>query len=318
MKRSTMTAGIPRPNSRAAGLARDGLRWGLALAILWFLGSRLATDWPTVRPALRDLDWAWMAISLIPGAAYFGWRISAWRMILAELQIRATWVVIGRIWANGEMIRYIPGNVWSILGRVAQSATLGATRTAIFASMVVETLILLLAAAGLSAAGLQAYPGYDAPWRPLLLLAIGLTTLIAATSRPLNALMKLAEKILRRREPIGRVSSGPAVYAVMVLAWTAFALFQLAIAASLGAVPDAQTAIAMSGAFTLSWLLGYLSFLTPSGLGVREAALVFLLRPFMDTPTAVLIAVVSRVVMIVVELGVVAVLNLAARKERPA
>jgi uncharacterized membrane protein YbhN (UPF0104 family) len=86
----------------------------------------------------------------------------------------------------------------------------------------------------------------------------------------------------------------------MVLSWLMFAAFQVLVVQALGLLLVSEL-ITLAGVFLLSWLLGYLSFVAPSGLGVREAFLVALLGPFMGAPQAVAVAAVSRVLMIAVE-----------------
>ena len=49
--------------------------------------------------------------------------------------------------------------------------------------------------------------------------------------------------------------------------------------------------IAMNAA---AYLIGYVSFITPSGLGFREGALVAFLSPFFPTPVAVALALAAR------------------------
>jgi len=304
----------PLPDSRRS-IVREAVRWTLAAAILWFLGSRLAQDWPTVRPALGQLRWEWALASLLPGVAYFLFRITAWRSVLVSLNVRPKWSAAGRIWMNGEIIRYIPGNLWSIVGRVAQYGSLGTSRTTVFASMVIETLVLLLGSVGVSAIGLLPYAAFDFPGRTWGLIAIAAISALAISRRPLRLLVRFIERVLRRREPIALTGPVFRAYALMILSWVAFALFQLMMTISVNVSIDGSDAVAMCGVFTLSWLLGYVSFLTPSGLGVREAALVWLLRPYVDTGTAVLIAVVSRVAMMIVEVGVLAVFHMKKTRE---
>jgi uncharacterized membrane protein YbhN (UPF0104 family) len=51
----------------------------------------------------------------------------------------------------------------------------------------------------------------------------------------------------------------------------------------------------MIGAFTLSWAVGFFSFVTPGGLGVREGALTLLLKPFFPLYAAAALALLSRI-----------------------
>ena len=47
-------------------------------------------------------------------------------------------------------------------------------------------------------------------------------------------------------------------------------------------------------AFSMSWVLGFLAFLVPSGFGVREGAISILLTPLLPAPLPVLVALLAR------------------------
>ena len=64
---------------------------------------------------------------------------------------------------------------------------------------------------------------------------------------------------------------------------------------------DGAMVITHGGIFAASCMLGILAFMTPSGLGVREGAFVLLLRPFMPSEVAVMVAFGARFWMICVE-----------------
>jgi hypothetical protein len=58
-----------------------------------------------------------------------------------------------------------------------------------------------------------------------------------------------------------------------------------------------------AGAFALAWSVGFILVPLPGGAGAREAAFVLALQPIMPRPSAIVIAVVSRLVMTVADLG---------------
>src|SRR5262249_27823645 len=76
------------------------------------------------------------------------------------------------------------------------------------------------------------------------------------------------------------------------------------------------------GIYALGWDIGFLSFLTPSGLGFREAAIVLLLGLSLVTPNAALatvLAFLSRILSTLAELLCVGVAHLVVtRMERAA
>jgi hypothetical protein len=67
-----------------------------------------------------------------------------------------------------------------------------------------------------------------------------------------------------------------------------------------------------TGAYALAWTAGLLFVVAPAGAGVREVALVAALAPVLDSPAALAVAVLSRVLMTLGDLvwaGVAAVLR---------
>ena len=75
----------------------------------------------------------------------------------------------------------------------------------------------------------------------------------------------------------------------------------------------------LTACFALAWVIGFLSFLTPGGLGVREGLLSLLLSSYMPAPQATLIALICRVWMLSAEIvlaGVAFVLNRHLKKRQ--
>lgn len=314
MRRSTMTTDTPPAVKKSRSLLRDMLRWALAVVIIVFLVQRLAHDWPTVRDSFDHLAWSWLAVGAIPGIGYFFFRIIAWQRALESVGVRAGYWPVGTVWMNGEIIRYIPGNVWSVVGRVAMAPRLGAERVAVFSSMVLEALALIVTAAGLSALMLIGYPDYLFTGRGALLVLAAFLCMLVGVRTVTQRLVALVYRMVRKKDRIPATSGIGRAFVWMSLAWLVFAAFQVCTVKALGLpLYDPTDVVVLAGVFLLSWLVGYLSFITPSGLGVREAVLAFLLAPFMGAGEAILLAVVSRVVMIIIEVVALGIVNAVGR-----
>jgi uncharacterized membrane protein YbhN (UPF0104 family) len=65
-----------------------------------------------------------------------------------------------------------------------------------------------------------------------------------------------------------------------------------------------------AGALAISSTLGLVAIFAPSGLGVREGALVYLLSFIMATPIAVIISILTRIWMTLIEIGLIGVVYL--------
>jgi uncharacterized membrane protein YbhN (UPF0104 family) len=71
-----------------------------------------------------------------------------------------------------------------------------------------------------------------------------------------------------------------------------------------------QYILFLTGALAISSILGLVAIFAPSGLGVREGALVYLLSFMMVTPVAVVISILTRIWMTLIEIGLIGVVYL--------
>jgi uncharacterized membrane protein YbhN (UPF0104 family) len=78
----------------------------------------------------------------------------------------------------------------------------------------------------------------------------------------------------------------------------------------------------LTGALAISSTLGLIAIFAPSGLGVREGALVYLLLLMMPAPVAVIISILTRIWMTLIEIGLIGMVYLLGqiqqRKKRKA
>ncbi|MGH7658771.1 MAG: hypothetical protein ACREL6_11100, partial [Gemmatimonadales bacterium] len=82
-------------------------------------------------------------------------------------------------------------------------------------------------------------------------------------------------------------------------------------------LPDLQLTVpAAIGAFTASYVAGFLALLAPGGLLVREGVIVLMLQGTLGLPAATALAVASRLLLTVTELGI-ALPFLLFLRERP-
>lgn len=90
-------------------------------------------------------------------------------------------------------------------------------------------------------------------------------------------------------------------FLLLSFSWIVFGLACFFIAVSLTFI-STQNLIQIVSLFVLSWLAGFLAFVTPMGLGVRELAITQALTFFLPLPISSIIAIVSRISMILGEM----------------
>lgn len=270
-------------------------QWDALLLYEW----RLSPGW--VLAALAGLGVAWLV------------EIDTWRRILAGLGgVLRLGHAFGS-WFLGNIMRYVPGNIWQYLGMAELNAAAGVSRILTLTSIVLHQVIWI--AAGLAIVTTYAVVAGELgslSWlRPVLWLApLGL---ILLQPRRLERMLNWA-LVRLRREPVRVTLTGPQILGMLMryaVVWTLTGLGFAALVRGLTAYPVALVP-RLAVAWVAAYAVGFLSLLTPSGLGVREGALILLLSPMLAPPLPAIIAILARLWMMVGELSGVGVV-VAAR-----
>jgi hypothetical protein len=242
-----------------------------------------------------------------------------WQSVLARLGFRLDLRASLRIYLASEFVRYIPGNVWHVLTRILWVGKYGASRTIAFASMTIELITKLAAGAFIFAISLIFWGDVGAIgslFHGSIFIIVGVVTFLALLiiihPRILNGLLNIALRILKR-EPIALTVSYKDILLVTLkwcVSWTVAgcAFFVLLLAIWPG------TTLAMLplciGIYAIAWDFGFVTFITPSGLGFRELAITALFAlslPSVPVALVAILALLSRAVSTLAELLCVSV-----------
>ena len=279
---------------------RRAVGWLLALAILFFLGRTLWSSWDQVAQSgfTFEFNLPLFVISmllLVPGRTF---AVEAWRRILSELGNTISLRFAVFAWFVSNLARFIPGNVFQLAAMMMLTESAGVSKINIVLSQAVY------AAIALSVAALYGVTVLSLPPDQIMWVIVAFAALIVLFALPavfqimLNVSTWLLRKLRRNRELVApRVHITfwqglvPPIFSVMM--WTingfAFWLFVRSLTEiSVTAIP------AFIGMNAAAYFIGYASFITPSGLGFREASLAFFLGAFFPAPVAVSIAFLTR------------------------
>jgi uncharacterized membrane protein YbhN (UPF0104 family) len=290
---------------------------GLAIvAIGWFLVSQ----WPTLRTYPWRLDWGWLLTALLLTWASWGVEIVIWRQLLASLGGRLSYWAACRVWFLSAIVRYIPGNIWQPLSLTLYARRHGVAPEATITSLLIFQVVSILAVAPIlivyftwiDTNSLAAQ--FVGQFNPALLWLV-LLPLLAFLLRPQWLIQLLNWGLMRiNRPPLDvRLTSGTLLMLIVVtlfnwLMWGAvFAAFAFAVAGeSLGLTPEA-IAPALIASFPIASIIGFLSLISPSGVGVREGAFYLMLTPQIAGGVVAVIALGIRVWAIINELLLAAI-----------
>lgn len=300
---------------------------GLPIIVLGFFLYYAVHNWNAL--AAHSFQWnPWLlALSLlgfIVQEITFG---LIWRAILARLGAKLGMRTSLRIYLASEFVRYIPGNVWHVLTRILWVSKYGVSRTTAFASMTIELITKLAAGVLVFAVSLLfwhdigAVGSFLSSWFIVIFgIAIILALAIGLHPRVLNGFLNFALRIIKRQPVTLTVRYRDIV--LVTLLWSgswliAGGAFYLMVLALWPTTPIAALPICV-GIYAIAWDIGFVSFITPSGLGFREGAigLLFVLAlPVLPASLGAIIALLSRFVSTLAEVLCVGAAYLSGGKQ---
>jgi hypothetical protein len=276
------------------------------LLVLYFVVRQFASNWDEIRST--RIEWSIRTLPLVASALVtwlmYAVLILSWRRFLLEWSQSIPVATAARIWAVSSLGKYIPGKVWAIAGMAVMAQRAGvapwvATASALLMqALAVGTGVVVVAIAGTAGLELR-YPWIEAAlWGLAAASAIGVLLLVVPA---------FWSPLMRRLSPTPvRAARATAVtlgIGANLLAWAGygFAFWLLAH----GTLPVVDLSIRASiGAFTASYLAGLLALLMPGGLVVREGFLVLMLQSSIGLVPATALAVASRLMLTLTELGI--------------
>ena len=289
----------------------------LALVVVGIAIRKLATNWTELRA--QDIVWSVRPLALVASVlivwSAYALLIEAWRRVVVSMQQRLAYGDAARICMVSNLGKYIPGKVWAIAGNAVLAQRAGVEPHAAVAAAILNQALAIgsgvILVSVLSPAALGAYgSGYV-----VATLVLGAVAIIAVLTLTSSRALRLLQRVLPGSIPqLVPVSLGVMLgsLAVNALAWAGYGIAFLVLAR--GLTPDASLGWSQATTvFTISYLVGLVALFAPGGVGVRESAFTLLLAPPLGLKLAVALALATRVLLTVTELGAAAPFLLAPK-----
>ena len=290
------------------------LQWAIVVAIFVFLGKTVWDHWNQVKDASFTFEAYPLILSTLIFAFSYFIQIWAWYLITVKLGIGLSTSDTLKSWFYSQLGKYLPGKVWLLLGRFYFYEAKGKSKKAISVALYLETVTVIVAAGLMFLAALAFFrevspfpSGRLSVWLVLLFL-LGFVFL-----HP-RVLQRILNWVLMRfkREPLSLSISYLDILRILfvcIISWMVGGVgFYFFVNSVYPVAP--QYILFLTGALAISSILGLIALFAPSGLGVREGALVYLLSFMMATPVAVIISVLTRIWMTLIEIGLIGVVYL--------
>lgn len=288
-----------------ASLPRRLLTLGFVAITLGFVVATVANNWEQVRAHPWSIDWVRLVLSTLALVVVLGFAVAIWHRVLTRFEAgRGGWGTLARIWFLSSIGRYTPGKIWQFVAAAALARRAGLAPAVVLTSLVVYMGFGLLSAGVVSAATLPlSVLGLNVPaWTTLAVAAAAAVGFCHPAV--INGALRLVPRAVHREVLVweGGWGDGIVIVSAALVYWGLYGVvFYLFLDAVVGVPYEAIPVLA--GINALSFLVGYLFFIAPAGLGARELIITVLLASVVGgAGIAGAVAVLSRLWVIAAEL----------------
>ncbi|MCC6544983.1 MAG: flippase-like domain-containing protein [Nitrospirae bacterium] len=289
----------------------------MIVIVFYFIGRVVYEQWDKISGYPWSLNSLWLGISI--GILLAAYLLSAyeWTLILRMIGVRIELSKGISIFLLSMFGRYIPGGIWSPVGRVFLCRREGIADSRSGMSVLLE----------------QTYPVVSAAFVFVVSLLFWHDTGPVARAFPLLVFVPLffiflhPKPFLRVMNPVlawfgkGPINISLSFGNMLILAgyysfsWIVAGVAFYCFIRAFYPLEFYYIPI-LSGISAISFIIGYLTFFTPAGLGVREGSITILLSLFIPTHIALGVALLSRLWIIGVELIILIIFLINAETRR--
>jgi len=276
----------------------------LAAVVIYFAGRQLVANWAEVSQYHWTLHPPLMILSIVLHLLTFVIFSKTWCLLIHSFGFDVPLKYGFKISYITNLGRYIPGKIWPVFGMVYLLNRLSISKEVAFASWGVATIFGMPAAFLAGFITIFLYPEMltgisegSLGIGPFVVAALTFTAsfVLVVSPRWAIALFNWFLRLIRRPTVNFELGKKVAlqVYLGYFIGWICFGVSFYTFMNAIMVDPEIPI-IAGVGSFVLAYIIGYLAFFSPGGLGARELVLITVISPFLG-PVASGVAVTARV-----------------------
>ncbi len=296
---------------------RQIAKWIVVIAIFLFLGKMVWENWSQVKDASFALSALPFILSTLIFAFSYFIQIGAWYLITLKLKIALSPHDTLKIWFYSQLGKYLPGKIWLFLSRFHFYESKGQSKKVISIAIYLEVITMIVAAGLIFLAALTLFKEMESVYSGKTFWWILLPFMSAFVCLHPRILERIINWILAqfKRDPVSLSISYLDVLFILfvcIVSWVIGGIgFYLFVDSVYPVAPP--YILFLTGALAISSTLGLIAVFAPSGLGVREGALVYLLSYMMPGGVAVIISILTRIWITLIEIGLFGMVYLIGR-----
>jgi len=203
-----------------------------------------------------------------------------------------------------ELRRYIPGSIFAFMSRGFYFKKYGLEPKHMPKLLIIEAIVFVISACILS---IPTFSFFGDSITSTISFKYSIFFIALFIAGALFGIWKVLRIIAKRNIQLKTIKNLFITTGIAMLGWFFFGFGNFLISSSFIKF-DFYNSLPFISLFVFSWLIGYLSFITPMGLGVREGVIALLLQKQFTLPIASAIGIWSRIIVIISEILFVIIL----------
>jgi glycosyltransferase 2 family protein len=286
---------------KPAQLLRSVATVALLALTVYFYSFQVAENWSALRSFRPSFNTVYLLLAPLLYVAAYIVDTYAWQFCM---NMRRRGLVLNfqeslAVFHSSNLLKYVPGRIWSYTAQMVWLRKYGIPRPVILFVNLISIVASMVVSVYFGLVYLLAYRNQLST--VAIVAALTLFTLlniafIRWNAPVLNRFIILLARLLKREiEPLQHSSS---LIILMELAhvtsWSLIGVGTYALAQGVGLHIAVVDLFAVVASLAISWMLGYLAFILPAGLGVREVTMFWMLRGIADPQVTLMFPVLSR------------------------
>jgi hypothetical protein len=285
----------------------------LALVVLLavLVGRYLSRQWDQIDQQMHTIQGPWLLLAGLGFVVGLGTLpVNTW-LVLRCLGIALPIREVMRIFFLSQVAKYLPGSIWTLPSRAFFYTRRQVPGSKSIAAVIWEVVLMIAGAVLIAVLGSGKLA--EETFLPAAMLALGVllvgmfvlsVVLKSARVRELGTRLPLPERVSANMLSF-MTQLSPQRLGLMTLAyafsWMVIGLAFMTLAYAVQPDIDAADWLSFAGLFAGAWVIGFLSFITPGGIGVRDGLLVWGLGAVLGDPLPFLVAVLARILWTIAE-----------------
>jgi uncharacterized membrane protein YbhN (UPF0104 family) len=272
------------------------LGWPLSIVAIALIVKYVADNSNNVLAWADKTNPSFLLVSIVFFLIYFLMRAFAWGLMMEMMGYKLKFKENTYAWQFSEIKRYVPGNVWSFLSRATLFERLGVPKKTSGKGILIEIEYLVLSNMIISLLALNLISLYLKQAGSMVYFAFASFTIVVFTFVIFGH--NLNKKLSRVLPNFGFARN----LMILIVYLVTYLFLSLGMYFAVKSILNLYNFLTIVGFFSFSFLLGYVSLITPSGLGVREGAITYGLSAVITAPVAGFVAIFSRIILVFSEL----------------